>query len=81
MGYEIDLSMRGIVKGGTRPSRYNTPPGHRPGTVLAPCWVLESIKTSLKILFDFFLDLLPFLYPFWVNCVAISVTKQRKKLE
>ena len=74
MGYEIDLSMRGIVKGGTRPSRYNTPPG----TVLAPFWLPESIENLIKNSIDFLNDFgtlwAPFgtdfgviLEPFWAQ--------------
>ena len=63
MGYEIDLSMRGIVKGGTRASRYNTPPG----TVLAPFWFPESIENFIKFHMDFLNDFGTLWAPFWLH--------------
>ena len=55
--------MRGIVKGGTRARRSNTPPG----TVLAPFWLPESIENLIKKSIDFLNDFGTLWAPFWLH--------------
>ena len=69
-GFEIDLSMRGIVKGVTRTDRSNTPPG----TVLAPFWLPESIEKFIKKYIDFLNDFMLILAPFSTDFEAILMS-------